>query len=94
MKTHSHHYQIQIIEDKKVVERYVILVPYNGNETADKAVKAVMKSTNHYRNSRNQIMLERCDYTIEYIETKLSDDLQAIAIEKQGYAVIPMEGDN
>jgi hypothetical protein len=94
MKIRSHHYKIQIIENKKPVEIYVILVPYDGNETAVNAVKAVMKSVNHYRNSRNQIILERVDFTMEYLETKSSDDLQAFAIEKQGYAIIPLECDD
>ena len=91
MKIHSHRYLIEITEEKKTVDKFIVLVPYKGNETAVKAEKAIMKGANHYRTSKNKILLEATNYTLEYQETKLSDYLQSISIEKQGYAVIPFD---
>ena len=83
----------EITVEKKITDKFIILSKYEGFEKPMEAILHSKKLANDYLKSRSQLSLERCSYTMEYVETKPCDDLQSIAIEKQGYAVIPFDED-
>ncbi len=83
----------EIIVEKKITDKFLIISKYEGFEKALEAELHSKKLANDYLKSKNQLSLDRCSYTVEYQGTEPCDDLQAIAIEKQGYAVVPFDED-
>lgn len=91
VKIHCHNYQYVVMKDKKIVAKFIIVFPYEKNETAVKAVLASEGFANHYLNSKGLLSLKDWNWTCDYIQTTSCDDVQANSIELKGYSIIPFD---
>lgn len=94
VKIHTHRYKFQILKNKNITHQFIIVFPYVGNEKAPQATKQVQIFATDYLSKKGLTSLNSCDYTMEYLETKLCDDIQAIKIKLDGYSVIPFDDES